>query len=72
MVNADGLAIFNQGDVYFHGICPNKGQLYEIITFIQTHSEKALFKDNNFRESHGEKIKGQLPFAGLMYLKIGL
>lgn len=72
MVNADGLAIFNQGDVYFHGICPNKAQLYEIITFIQSHSEKALFKDNNFRESHGEKIKGQLPFAGLMYLKIGL
>lgn len=72
MVNADGLAIFNQGDVYFHGICPNKAQLYEIIAFIQTHSEKALFKDNNFRESHGVKIKGKLPFAGLMYLKIGL
>ncbi|MCS3552797.1 MULTISPECIES: ATP-binding protein [unclassified Sphingobacterium] len=72
MVGADGLAIFNQGDVYFQGNCPSKAQLYEIITFIQAHTEKALFKDNNFRESHGAKIKGQLPFAGLMYLKIGL
>ncbi|MEN5055559.1 ATP-binding protein [Sphingobacterium kitahiroshimense] len=72
MVNADGLAIFHQGDVYFQGNCPSKTQLYEIISFVQTHTEKALFKDNNFRESHGAKIKGQLTFAGLMYLKIGL
>lgn len=72
MVNADGLAIFNQGDVYFQGICPNKKQVYDIIEFIQTHTEKALFKDNNFRESHASNFKGELPFAGLMYLKIGL
>lgn len=72
MVNADGFALFNQGDVCLHGICPTKSQLYEIIAFIQAHTEKSLFKDNNFRDTHGSKIQGKLPFAGLMYLKVGL
>lgn len=72
MVNADGLAVFNQGDVSFVGNCPSKKQLYEIITFIQVQTEKSLFKDNNFRLSHGSQISGQLPFSGLMYLKVGL
>lgn len=72
MVNADGLAVFNQGDVSEIGICPNKKQLYEIIAFIQSKTEKSLFKDNNFRFSHGTHISGKLPFAGLMYLKVGL
>lgn len=72
MVNADGLAIFNQGDVSSVGISPSKKQLYEIIAFIQSNTEKSLFKDNNFRFSHGDQISGKLPFAGLMYLKVGL
>lgn len=72
MVEADGFAIYNQGDVYFHGICPTQFQLDEIITFIHSHTDKSLFKDNNFRLNHGIKISGELPFAGLMYLKIGL
>jgi chemotaxis family two-component system sensor kinase Cph1 len=72
MVDADGFALFNQGDVCFNGICPTKAQLYEIVAFIQAHTEKSLFKDNNFRETHAKKFKDRLPFAGLMYLKVGL
>lgn len=72
MVHADGFAIFNQGDVYFEGLCPTTQQLYEIVSFIQSHTEKSLFKDNNFRLNHAKNISGKLPFAGLLYLKVGL
>lgn len=72
LVHADGLSIFNQGDVFSHGHTPNKALFYEIIQFLQQHSDKALFKDYNFRLNHQNNFKEKLNFAGLMYLKVGL
>lgn len=72
LVNADGLSIFNQGDVFNHGHTPHKTLFYEIIQFLQTHSDKALFKDYNFRLNHQNHFKEKLNFAGLMYLKVGI
>jgi light-regulated signal transduction histidine kinase (bacteriophytochrome) len=72
LVNADGLAIFNQGDVFNYGHSPQKAQFYEIIQFLQKHTDKALFKDYNFRLNHQDNFNDTLGFAGLMYLKVGL
>ncbi|HAU55743.1 MAG TPA: hypothetical protein DCW66_21665, partial [Sphingobacterium sp.] len=72
LVDADGLAIFNQGDVFSYGQSPPKAQFYELIQFLQKHTDKALFKDYNFRLNHQENFKEKLGFAGLMYLKVGL
>ena len=72
LVNADGLAIFNQGDVFSYGHAPRKSQFYEIIHFLQKHSDKALFKDYNFRLNQQSYFTEKLNFAGLMYLKVGL
>ncbi|WP_312189557.1 ATP-binding protein [Sphingobacterium sp.] len=72
LVNADGLAIFNQGDVFNYGHAPQKAQFYEIIHFLQQHTDKVLFKDYNFRLNHQINFKDSLNFAGLMYLKVGL
>lgn len=72
LVNADGLAIFNQGDVFNYRHTPHKSLFYEIIQFLQQHSDKALFKDYNFRLNHQHHFKEKLNFAGLMYLKVGL
>ncbi|MGJ1409282.1 GAF domain-containing sensor histidine kinase [Sphingobacterium thalpophilum] len=72
LVHADGLAIFNQGDVFHYGQVPPKSQFYEIVHFLQQHTDKALFKDYNFRLNHQPTFREKLNFAGLMYLKIGL
>ncbi|WP_343565811.1 ATP-binding protein [Sphingobacterium sp.] len=72
LVNADGLSIFNQGDVFSHGFTPHKDLFYKIIQFLQQHSDKALFKDYNFSLNHQHHFKEKLNFAGLMYLKVGL
>lgn len=72
LVNADGLSIFNQGDVFNHGHTPNKSLFYEIIQFLQLHTDKELFKDYNFRLNHQQHFNEKLNFAGLMYLKVGL
>ncbi|MFC3355821.1 GAF domain-containing sensor histidine kinase [Sphingobacterium zeae] len=72
LVHADGLAIFNHGDIFNYGHAPNKTQFYEIIQFLQNHTDKAVFKDYNFRLNHQDKFNDKLGFAGLMYLKVGL
>lgn len=71
MAKAIGVAIYNQGDVFFHGKCPSRNQFYNLVEYIQDNIEKPFFKDYNFALKHGKHIKGKLPFAGLMSLKIG-
>lgn len=70
MVAADGVAIYNQGDVFFHGDVPGIDLFYELIAYLQNASNKTLFKDYNFRLNHGKNISEALPFAGLMYYSI--
>jgi len=71
MVAADGVAIYNQGDVFFHGETPAPDLFYELIAYLQDSSDKILFKDYNFRLNHGKNISEALPFAGLLYYTIG-
>lgn len=71
MVNADGFAIYNQGDVFFSGITPDVDQFYELIKYLQLHSNKTIFKDYNFRLQHGANFSSPLPFAGILYYTIG-
>lgn len=69
--HADGLAIYHRGDISTHGLHPTKKQLRQLFKFIQQQPKKPIFKDNNFKARHGEAIKGELPFAGLMALQLG-
>lgn len=66
ITHSDGLAIFHQGDLYFHGDCPKGELLDEIIHFLQQHTDKSIFKDYNFRRTHGHHFSEALPFAGLL------
>lgn len=72
LVHADGLAIFNQGDILTFGQTPSQGLFYKIISFLQQHTDKIVFKDYNFRLNHQRNFIEKLNFAGLMYLKVGL
>jgi len=71
MVKADGLAIYNQGDVFFHGDTPTGDLFYELIRYLQKNIHKSVFKDYNFRLNHGNHFSRTLPFAGLLYYTIG-
>lgn len=71
MCKADGLAIYNQGDLFFYGHCPKKEQFYEIIQYLQNNIDKTIFKDYNFRLNHGKNISSKLFFAGLLAYTIG-
>lgn len=69
--HADGLALYHHGDIFTHGVCPTKKQLRQIVKFIQKQPKRPIFKDNNFKGTHGVMISGVLPFAGLMSLQVG-
>lgn len=71
MTNADGFAIYNQGDVFLNGACPTKKQFYELIEYLKKTTDKTIFKDNNFRLRHGINFSEKLPFAGLLSYAIG-
>ncbi len=71
MAKAEGLAIYHQGDLFFHGLCPTTKQFYEIVHYIQKITDKTIFKDYNFKLNHGKHISSNLPFAGLMSYMIG-
>lgn len=66
MTRSDGVGIYHEGDVYFHGHCPSKEQFYEIVEYLQTLTDKQIYKDYNFKLSHGQHFKKELPFAGLL------
>src|SRR5690606_12422076 len=67
---SSGVAIYNQGDIFFKGNCPKHAQFLELIYFLQKHTKKTIFKDHNFRLRHADKFNDNLPFAGLMVLNI--
>ncbi|NGM61710.1 GAF domain-containing protein [Sphingobacterium sp. SGG-5] len=71
MTKADGLAVYHQGDLFFHGSCPKTNQFYEIIHYIQKTTDKTIFKDYNFKLNHGQFISEDLPFAGLLSYMVG-
>lgn len=65
-IGADGMAIYHHGDVFFHNLSPTENQFHQIITFLQKHNKKRIFKDHNFRLNRHSHIDGKLPFAGLL------
>lgn len=71
MAQADGFAIYDQGDVYFSGLTPNIDLFNELIQYLQENCTKTIFKDYNFRLQHGMHLSQPLPFAGLLYYTLG-
>lgn len=72
MVKADGLAIYNHGDVFFHGHTPKTDFFHEIIEYLRTLTNKKIFKDYNFKLNHGNNFSQELPFSGLLFYTIGV
>lgn len=66
MLQADGIAIYNEGDVYFNGFTPESELFYEIISYLQQLTDKTIFKDYNFKRKHKHHFNKPLPFAGLL------
>lgn len=70
VVHADGIAIVQQEDYSYHGLCPSESQLIQILKYIKTHKDKRVFKDHNFSLKRQSEIEGKLPFAGIMSLRL--
>lgn len=70
VVHADGIAIVQQEDHTYYGLCPSEHQLTQILNTIKTHKDKRVFKDHNFSLKRKSMIEGQLPFAGIMSLRL--
>jgi len=70
VLHADGAALYLQGDIFSHGIEINDNQIENIVSLFNEQAKRPLWKDCNFREKHGEKVSGILPFAGLLILKL--
>jgi chemotaxis family two-component system sensor kinase Cph1 len=66
MMQSDGVAIFNEGDVYFDGIDLSTNDFFDIIKYIQQLNKPTVFIDHNFRKNHQKNFKQKLPFAGLL------
>lgn len=71
IVKAQGFAVYNHGDLFFSGNCPEESLLYELIDYLRNTTDKTIFKDNNFRLTHGANFTRKLPFAGIMTYTIG-
>jgi len=71
MTKSDGVAIYNQGDLFFSGHCPKSDQFYEIIQYLQQINHKSIFKDYNFNLNRSHHFSKKLPFAGLLAFTIG-
>lgn len=71
IVKAEGFAVYNHGDLFFSGHCPDEALSYELIDYLRNITDKTIFKDNNFRLTHGENFSRKLPFAGIMTYTIG-
>ncbi|MEJ5056104.1 ATP-binding protein [Sphingobacterium sp. MYb382] len=70
MTRSDGVAIYNEGELFFHGHTPNSILFKEIINYINNHTKKIIFKDHNFRLNHGDKFASSLNFAGILSYRL--
>lgn len=70
ILQADGIALYLQGDIFSYGLEMDDSQIEKIVSLFNEQSKRPLWKDCNFREKHGRKITGILPFAGLLILKL--
>ena len=66
MLKSDGIAIYNEGDVYMSGTTPPTELFFEIIDYLQQNVKRTIFKDHNFKKNQNHKFKQDLPFAGLL------
>ncbi|SMG29052.1 GAF domain-containing sensor histidine kinase [Sphingobacterium psychroaquaticum] len=70
MTTADGVAIYNEGELYLHGHTPNRQTLHALVNYLGRHTRKAIFKDHNFRLNHRQHFKSKLPFAGILSYRL--
>ncbi|WP_159638145.1 ATP-binding protein [Sphingobacterium composti Ten et al. 2007 non Yoo et al. 2007] len=66
MLKSDGIAIYNEGDFYFKGETPSSSVCFEIIRYLQEENDLTVYIDHNFKKSHKDKFKEELPFAGIL------
>jgi len=70
VIHAEGVAIVQQDHFHRYGLCPSESQLIQLIQFIKKHKDKRIFKDHNFSLKHQSHIEDELPFAGLLCLRL--
>ncbi|MFZ4262118.1 ATP-binding protein [Sphingobacterium sp. HJSM2_6] len=66
MLKSDGIAIYNEGDIYFKGLTPSSKLFYDIIHYLQKSNDKTILLDHNFKKNHKHFFEEELPFAGLI------
>lgn len=66
MMNSDGIAIYNEGDIYLNGKTPSANLFFEIIHFLQNSNKEVIYKDHNFKLRYQAFFRKKLPFAGLL------
>lgn len=71
LIQADGFAIYQDGDYFTHNIHFSVDLFYDLIQFLQKNNCKTLLKDHNFKATHQKAFHEPLPFAGLLAYQIG-
>lgn len=72
MLRADGIAIYNEGDLFIKGETPSTETCFEIINCLQQKSDLTVFIDHNFKKNHKDNFKKSLPFAGLLAYNVDI
>lgn len=70
MLKADGLAIYNEGEVYFKGHTPSTDLFLEIVAYLKANEKRTIFKDHNFKRNQKQNFSTELPFAGILAYNI--
>jgi chemotaxis family two-component system sensor kinase Cph1 len=72
MLKADGIVIYNEGDIFLKGNTPSTLSCFEIVNYLQQQNDLTVFIDHNFKKNHKENFKETLPFAGLLAYNVDI
>lgn len=70
LANADGVAVYNKGEVVSYGVTPNKEELVDLHRYLDSLSVKPLFTNHRFRLKHKDNFPSNSSFAGLARIDI--
>lgn len=70
ITKSDGVGIYYQGDIYLSGLQPQEDEFEQVVTYLQNHVQKNIFKDYNFKLNHAKNFDFELNFAGILTLKL--
>lgn len=70
MLRSEGIAIYNEGDIYVNGITASSELIYEIVHFIEHNSIESIFIDHNFKQKRKNHFSEELPFSGILAYNI--